>query len=57
MLQVDEQDINLGLHFLASGLVWLSVDGCKEGSQQQRLLQHLSVLPKTHVVSFLLFGP
>ena len=52
MLQVSAQDINLGLHFLANGLVWISVDSGKEGSQQQRLLQHLSVLPKAHAVSF-----
>ena len=57
MLQVNEQEIDLGLHFLANGLVWLSVGSSKEGSQQQQLLQHLSVLPKTHAVSSLLFGP
>ena len=51
MLQVKEQDISLGLHLLANGLVWLSVDGSKEGSQQHLLLQQLSALPKTHAVS------
>ena len=51
MLQVNDQDMSLGLHFLANSLVWLSVDAAEEG---QLLLQQLSALPETHAVSFLL---
>ena len=57
MLQVNEQVVDLGLHFLANGLAWLSVDGSKEGSRQRLLLQQLSALPKTYAVSLLLPAP
>ncbi len=45
--------MSYGLHFLANGLVWLSLDASQD-QQQMQLLQELMCLPKVHTVSLAL---